>query len=183
MKLLLDFFPAAAFLAAYYFGDIYTATAVLIASLFITVLAYWLIDRKWHKGHLTAAVTAAILGGITLAVHDPTFIKLKPSVVYAIFAVALFGSHFIGDKVLLQRIPQKVIDMPTALWRKINFSWALFFVFCALLNWYIAFHADEATWVKLKAFGFSLLMLVFLIAHVPFVGRYLKDTDDGNASP
>ena len=177
MKLLLDFFPAVAFFAGYYWGGIYLATGVLIGALFFVVLAYWLIDRKLHKGHLTAAVVAAVLGGITIAIHDPTFIKLKPSVVYSIFAAALLGSHVIGDKVLLQRLPQKLVQMPDPLWRRVNLAWALFFIFCALLNWYIAFHADEATWVKLKVFGFSILMFLFLLAHAPFVGRYLDASE------
>jgi intracellular septation protein len=173
MKTLLDFLPAIAFIAGYYWGDIYTATAVLIGSLFVVVLAYWLIEKRLHKGHLTAAIAAAILGGITLAVHDPYFIKLKPSVVYGLFALALLGSHVVGTKVLLQRIPQKVIQMPDVLWRKVNVAWALFFVFCAVLNYYVAFHFNEATWVKLKAFGFTALMFVFLLLHLPFLSRYL----------
>jgi intracellular septation protein len=173
MKILLDLLPAFAFIGAYYFGDIYAATLALIVSLFVVVGGYRLLENRWHKGHMIATVVAVVLGGITLILHDPVFIKFKPSVVYGVFAIALLGSHFIGDRVLLQRIPQKTVQMPDALWRKVNIAWALFFIFCAALNYYVAFHADEATWVKLKAFGFSVLMLVFLLAHAPFVGRYL----------
>lgn len=173
MKALLDLGPAVAFIAAYYWGDIYIATAVLIASLFMVVAAYRLLERRWHKLHLTAAIVAAVLGGITLAIHDPTFIKLKPSVVYALFAAVLLGSHFVGERVLLQRLPQKMVQMPDAVWRRVNLVWAMFFVFCAALNYVVAFHADEATWVQLKAFGFSILMVLFLFAHAPFLSRYV----------
>ena len=118
-----------------------------------------------------------MLGGITLAFRNPDFIKLKPSIVYGIFAIALLGSHFIGDKVLLQRLPQKMLVMPDALWKRVNLAWALFFVFCAVLNYVVAHHFEEAMWVKLKLFGFSLLMLVFMLAHLPFVNRYLVQPD------
>jgi len=118
-------------------------------------------------------VLATVLGGLTLAIHDPVFIKFKPSGVYGVFALALLGSHFIGQRVLLARIPQKTFTFPEPVWRKVNLAWALFFLGCAALNWYVADHYDEATWVKFKTFGFTALMFVFLLAHAPFLSRYL----------
>lgn len=178
MKTLLDLLPAIAFLAAWYLGGIYTATVALVIALAITVVGYRLLEKRWHKPHLVALAVSAVLGGITLAVHDPLFIKLKPSVVYIVFALALAGSHFIGEKVLLQRLPQKMLVMPDTLWRRVNASWALFFVFCAALNYVVAFRFDESTWVQLKAYGFSVLMVVFMLAHLPFVGRYVVQPDE-----
>lgn len=179
MKTLLDLLPAIAFIAAYYFGDIYLATGVLIVAMFVTVAGHWLISRKLHKAHFIGALVALVLGGITLVFRDPDFIKLKPSVVYTLFAAALLGSHLVGDKVLLQRIPQKMLVMPDAVWKRVNLAWAAFFLFCAVLNYYVAHHFDEATWVKLKAFGFSLIMMAFMFAHLPFLSRYLVQEQDG----
>lgn len=173
MKMILDMGPALAFLAAYFLGGIYTATAVLIVALFAVVLGYWLLEKRLHKAHLTAACVALVLGGLTLWIHDPLFIKFKPSAVYGIFALALLGSHFVGERVLLARIPQKTFALPDSLWRKLNFAWGLFFIGCALLNFYVAQNFDEATWVKFKTFGFTALMFVFLLAHAPFIAPYL----------
>lgn len=173
MKTLLDLLPVIAFGAAYYLGGIYVATIAIVVALAMTVIGFKLLDGRWHKAHLVALLASAVLGGITLALHDPAFIKLKPSIVYGIFAVALIGSHFVGDKVLLQRLPQKMLLMPDAMWKRVNLAWALFFVFCAVLNYIAAYHLEEATWVKLKVFGFSLLMMGFMLAHLPFVSRYL----------
>jgi intracellular septation protein len=178
MKTLLDLLPAIAFFAAYYFGGIYTATVVLVVALAVTVIGYRLLEKRWHKAHIIALVASAVLGGITLALHDPAFIKLKPSIVYGVFALALLGSHFVGDKVLLQRLPQKMLLMPDTLWKRVNVAWAVFFLFCAVLNYVVAYQFDEATWVKLKVFGFSLLMIAFMLAHLPFVGRYVVQPDD-----
>lgn len=175
MKFLLDFSPALLFFASYYLRDIYTATAVLIIALFALVAFYWLYERRLHKSHLVTAIVAGVLGGLTLAIHDPQFILYKPTAVYALFALALLGSHFIGDKVLLARLPQKAIALPDALWRKVNLAWALFFLFCAALNLYVAWNFTEATWVKFKTFGFTGLMFVFLMAHIPFLRDYLKE--------
>ena len=175
MNLVLNYAPAFLFLGAYLSGDIYLATKVLIASLVLVVLIFRLWKGEWHKMHIAVAAIAGALGGLTLYLHNPTFIKYKPSAVYTLFAAALFASHFVGDKVLLARIPQQVIALPDLLWRRINLAWSLFFLFCAALNLYVAFNFDEATWVKFKAFGFTGLMFVFLLAHLPFVMRYLPD--------
>ncbi|MGQ3058604.1 MAG: inner membrane-spanning protein YciB, partial [Nevskia sp.] len=78
--------------------------------------------------------------------------------------------------VLMQRIPQKAMVMPDALWRRLNFAWALFFAFCALLNVYVALNFSEEVWVKVKVFGFTALMFVFMLAHIPFLSRYLVDS-------
>ena len=173
MKFLLDFAPALLFFAAYLLTDIYIATAVLIASLFGVVAVYWLWKRELHKAHLATALIAGVLGGLTIYIHDPAFIKFKPTAVYAVFALALLASHFIGKRVLLQRIPQKTFVLPDPVWRKVNLAWAIFFLGCAVLNLYIAANFDEAAWVKFKTFGFTALMFVFLMAHLPFLQRYL----------
>ena len=183
MKTLLDLLPLIAFGAAYYFGGIYAATIAIVVALAITVIGFKLKDGTWHKAHLIALVVSAVLGGITLALHDPAFIKLKPSIVYGIFAMALLGSHFIGDKVLLQRLPQKMVVMPDVVWKRVNLAWALFFMFCATLNYVVAHQFDEALWVKLKLFGFSALMIVFMLAHLPFVGRYVVQPDGAANDP
>lgn len=173
MKFFLDLFPAIAFFVAYKVSGIYVATSVLIASMFALVLIYWLWKRELHKMHLVTAIIVAVFGGLTLYIHDPAFIKFKPTALYAVFSLALLLSHVIGEKVLLQRIPQTALQIPDPVWRRINFAWALFFAFCAALNLYVAANYDEDTWVKFKTFGFSVLMLVFMLSHIPFIARYM----------
>ncbi|MDD3762163.1 MAG: septation protein A [Nevskiales bacterium] len=175
MKILLDFAPALLFFGAYYFFGIYTATTVLIVSLFALVAIYWIMERRLHKSHFITALVAAALGGLTLYIHDPAFIQYKPTVVYALFALALLASHVVGDKVLLARLPQKTIELPDAVWRKVNLAWAGFFAFSAVLNIYVASNFSESTWVKFKTFGFTGLMFVFMMAHIPFLKRYLPE--------
>lgn len=173
MKILLDYAPALLFFGAYVVYDIYVATAVLIAAAIGVVLIYRLRHQRWHKAHVVVAVLATVLGGLTLAIHDPAFIKFKPTAVYGVFGFALLLSHVIGERVLLARLPQKTFQFPEPVWRKVNFAWGLFFLACAVLNLYVADRYDEATWVKFKTFGFTALMFVFLLAHAPFLARYL----------
>lgn len=175
MKALLDFSPAALFFLAYVVaGNLYTATAVLIAASFALVAVYWFWQRRWHRQHLITALLVAVMGGLTLVVHDTAFIKLKPTVLYAAFSAVLLGSHVIGNKVLMARLGANALPLPDRLWRGINLAWAVFFAGCAVLNLYVAQQYDEATWVKFKTFGFTGLMFLFLLAHAPFVARYLE---------
>lgn len=175
MNALIDFLPALLFLGTYAAYGIYAATAVLIVAMFALVAWYWFREHRLHKAHFITALVALVLGGLTIYVHDARFIMFKPTVVYAVFSLVLLGSHFIGERVLLARLPQKSIQLPEPVWRKVNFAWAMFFAGCAVLNLYVAYHYSEATWVKFKTFGFTALMFVFLIAHVPFLKRYLPE--------
>lgn len=177
MKTLIDFAPALLFFGAYYLYGIYNATIVLIVSLFALVGVYWLREKRVHKTHLITALVAGALGGLTLWIRDPAFIMYKPTAVYAVFSVALLLSHVIGDKVLLARLPQKMIQLPDDVWRKVNLAWAAFFAFCALLNVYVAHNFSEETWVQFKTFGFTILMFVFIMAHMPFLKRYLPQEE------
>lgn len=175
MKQVLDLAPAVAFFVAYYLGDIYVATATVIVALFLVVLAYGLIERRLHKMHLTAALLALVLGGLTLYVRDPAFIKFKPTATYGLLGLVLFGSHWLGDKVLLQRLPQRVIQLPDPLWRRLNAIWAAFFLGLASLNYLVASYASEEVWVQFRTYGYSILMFIFLMAHLPFLSKYLPE--------
>lgn len=176
MNALIELAPALLFVSAWVFYDIYAATAVLIAACFGVMLVSWLRTRRVPKTQIFTALLAAVLGGLTLWLHNPQFIKLKPTALYGGFALALFASHFVGNKVLLARLPQSQIELPDPVWRRVNFAWGVFFLFCAALNFYVATHFSEAAWVRFKVFGFSALTVVFLLMHAPFLGRYL-DTE------
>lgn len=175
MKTLIDLVPAVLFFGALVKYDIYIATAVLIPALFVAALGHWIIDRKPPKTQLWVAVVALVLGGTTLALNDPLFIKIKPTIVYLVFAVALYGSRFIGEKPLLARIPQNMLVMPPEVWNRIHSAWALFFLFNAALNVYVFTYYDDVTWGAYKAFGVTIMMFVFMLAHIPFLHKYIQE--------
>lgn len=175
MNTLLDLLPAVAFFVAYVVKDIYAATAVLIVALFVLVAIYWFKEHRIHKLHLITAIVAAVFGGLTLYLRDPVYIKLKPTIAYGLIAIAFLVSHFIGEKVLLARIPQKVVDLPESIWRRVSLVWVVFFAFCAALNLYVAYTYSEKVWVDFNVFGFTALTFLFMIAHAPFLMRYMPE--------
>jgi intracellular septation protein len=174
MKSLIDMLPAALFLAVLWVSDIFKATAVLMGALVLLAAWHWWKDGKPHKLHTFSAVVVLILGSATLLIHDSSFVKYKTTVVNGIVALIFLGSHVIGDKVLLQRIPQQVMVMPDAVWRRVNLAWAGFFAAIAVLNLYVMHNFDDRTWGLFKTFGVTVLMFVFMLAHLPFVSRYLQ---------
>ncbi|MGQ0529794.1 MAG: inner membrane-spanning protein YciB [Panacagrimonas sp.] len=177
MKSIIDLLPALLFLAALFLGDIYKATAALMVSLVLLAAWHWWRDGKPHKLHTFSAVVVVVLGGLTLLIRDASFVKYKTTVVNGIIAIVFLGSHFIGDKVLLQRIPQQVIQMPDRIWRRVNLAWALFFSSIALLNLWVMHQFDDKTWGLFKTVGVSGLMFVFMLAHIPFLSRYLPQEE------
>lgn len=174
MKMLLDYLAIAAFAAAYYWRDIYFATVVLIVALFIQFGLTWLLTRQLPKMLLAGALLALVMGGITLALRDPTFIKLKPTVLYGVFALALIASQFIGDKPIIQRLLAANLALPDSVWRRLNLMWAGFFVFSGALNLYVAFSFAEQVWVNFKLFGMLGVTLVFVLAQGIYLSRYLQ---------
>lgn len=167
MKALFDFFPVVAFFATYMaFGqDIYLATKVMMGATALQ-MGYLLVRRQPITfTHASSAFLAWGLGGLALALHNPLFIKWKPTVAYWLFAVAFLGSQFIGEKKpLLQRALGESAHLDPRDWRHLNVAWTIFFAFLGFLNLYVVYNFSEAFWVKFKLFGGLGLTLAFSIA-------------------
>ena len=188
MKMLFDFFPLILFFGAYKFYGIYAATAVAIAASVGQVLWVWVRTRKTETTHLVTLFVIVIFGGMTLVFRDDTFIKWKPSIVNWIFAVIVIGSHFIGNKTVIERLLGTKLSMPGAIWTKVNFSWGIFFLISGLLNMYVAFYyrpeLPEAVrtdfWVNFKVFGLLGLTLAFSVIQMMLIAKHntTKDSED-----
>ncbi len=147
MKLLFDFFPILLFFLAYKFYGIYVATGVAMAASLVQVAAYWHKHRRFEKMHLITLALIMVLGGATLLLEDKAFIMWKPTAVNWAFALAFFASHFIGDKTLVERMMGHAIAVPKVVWKRLNFSWVVFFTLMGLANLYVAgfyFEAEQA---------------------------------------
>ena len=185
MKFLFDFFPIIAFFIAFYVPEdreqgIYAATYTIIIASFIQISLYWLLYRKYEKMHLITFVVVLIFGSLTIYLQNEAFIKWKPTIVNWCFAIALIGSHFIGKKPLFQRminIADDKLVLPDNVWRNINLAWGYFFIFIGFVNLYVAFNYSTEYWVNFKAWGMTLLNIVFLIAIGFYMYRYIEDPE------
>ena len=183
MKLLFDFLPIVLFFVAYKLADIYVATGVLVVATLAQVGWTWFRQRHIEKMPLVTAGLVLVLGGATLALHDPIFVKWKPTVVNWLFGLAFIGSRFVGQKTMLERMMGAQLELPAAVWVKLTFAWAIFFVVMGAVNLYVAFTFDENTWVNFKLFGILGMTVVFILAQAAYMSRHLKTDDDPPKEP
>ena len=177
MKLLIDFFPIVLFFAAFKLFDIYVATAVAIAGTLAQI--GWLRHKtgKVEPMQWLSLGIIVVFGGATLVAHDETFIKWKPTVLYAVMALTLWGGWLLARRNFIRQLMQAQLSLPDATWQTLMHAWAGFFSFMAALNLWVAYHFDTDTWVSFKLFGGLGLMAVFVVLQALYLGRHLKDPE------
>lgn len=146
MKLLFDFFPILLFFITYKIYGIFAATAVAIAASFVQVSYFWWRHRRFETMHLVTLGLVTVLGGATLLLQDRAFFMWKPTAVNWLFALGFLGSHFIGQKTLVERMMGQAIQVPAPIWARLNISWIGFFLLMGFANLYVAnlFFSAEA---------------------------------------
>lgn len=174
MKFLFDLFPVILFFVAFKFFGIYAATAVAMAATVGQIAWVWLRHRKVEPMLWVSFGVIVVFGSATLLLHDATFIKWKPTVLYWLFASALLIARLAFRRNLIRAMMAKQMQLPEAVWNRLLWSWAGFFVFMGVLNLYVAFNYSENTWVNFKLFGGMGLMFAFVIAQALFLARHLE---------
>ncbi len=180
MKLLFDLFPVILFFVAFKLQGIYVATAVAIAATVAQII--W---TKWRHGKVDTMLWVsfaiiAVFGGATLLLQDETFIKWKPTVLYWLFSAILLVSNVVFNKNLMRSLLQEKIALPLHAWNRLNLSWSLFFAVLGLINLYVAFNYSTDSWVNFKLFGFTGLMLVFVLAQGVWLAKYVDEKKENN---
>ncbi|PPD19325.1 MAG: septation protein A [Methylomonas sp.] len=173
MKPFLEFFPIILFFVAFKLYDIYVATAVVIGATVLQLLVYWLLYRKIESMQWITLALILVMGGATLYLQDEQFIKWKLSIIEWLFGAAFLASQFIGKKPFIERMMGANVELPKSIWKKLNLSWATFFISIGFLNLYVMKHYDTDAWVNFKTFGVPGLMLVFICVQMLFLYRYV----------
>jgi intracellular septation protein len=140
----------------------------------VTIVALavaWLRYRKIPIMPLVSGVIVLVFGGLTLYLRDETFIKLKPTIVYTMFAV-LLGVGLLMRKPVLELLFGPVFSLSEEGWRKLTVRWSLFFIAMAVLNEIVWRNFSTDAWVSFKAFGFLPLTFIFALMQVPLMQRY-----------
>ncbi|MDH4189541.1 MAG: septation protein A [Betaproteobacteria bacterium] len=176
MKFLFDFFPLILFFVAYKLADIYVATGTAIAASFIQV-GWLLLRRRKIEPMLWASLAIVVVfGGATLMFKNDTFIKMKPTVLYWLFAAILAGAALGLRKNLMRSMLSAQIELPETAWARLNWSWAGFFAFMGAANLIVALNFDRDAWVNFKVFGGIGLMLLFVIAQALYLSRHIQES-------
>lgn len=206
MKLLFDLFPVILFFAVFKYaggnpeaaqtfgsqylsalvsgGEVTLQQAPILLATAVAILAtigqvLWLLARRKPVDNMLWVSLAIIVvfGGATIWFHDEQFIKLKPTVLYWCFAVALLGAQGVFRKNLIRAMMGKQLSLPDQVWTRLNLAWGVFFSLMGVVNLYVAFSFPLEFWVNFKLFGFLGLMIAFVIAQSLYLSRYLKEAE------
>ncbi len=175
MKILYDLLPIVLFFVAFKMADIYVATGVAIAASILQIAWLKLSGKRVEGMQWAGLVIIVVFGGMTLILHDESFIKLKPTILYACFAIALFVARVFMKRNLINTMMGKQLQLPGAVWERLNWAWIGFFVFMAALNLFVAHNFATETWVNFKLFGAMGLTILFVIAQAIYLGRHVKE--------
>jgi intracellular septation protein len=180
MKFFFDLLPVILFFVAFKMYDIYVATAVAIVATLAMIIYAKIRHGKIEKMLLINGAIISVLGGITLLLHDQTYIMWKPTVLYWLMAAVLLVSNLFFKKNFIQQMMGKMIHAPKPIWDKVNWVWVVFLVALGVLNLYVAFNYSLDTWVNFKLFGVTGMMFVFVIAHTIALRKYLIEPIEEN---
>lgn len=178
MKFLFDLFPVILFFIVFKTAGIFAATAAAIAATLVQIGWVKFRHGKVDGMLIASGVIVVVFGGATLLLHDETFIKWKPTVLYWLFAAVLSGAELFWHKNLIRTMLGQQIDMPEPIWRKLNHAWAGFFALLGFANLYVAFNYATETWVNFKLFGTTGLMLAFVVLQSLLLSKYVQEKED-----
>ncbi len=171
VKLALDLGPLILFFFANSRFGIFTATAVFMGAIVIALVVSYALIRRWPIMPIVSAVIVLVFGGLTLILHDEMFIKLKPTIIYLLFAGTLFGGMLMG-KNFLEIVFDSMFHLTDEGWRKLTIRWAAFFLVLAVLNEIVWRTQTTDMWVNFKVFVVTPLTFVFAMLQYPVLVKY-----------
>ena len=180
MKTLIDFFPILLFFGAYKLYDIYVGTAVLMGATVLQMAIIYGMDRKLQMMHKITLVLILGFGALTLILHDDRFIKWKPTVLYAAMGIALAVAVWGMKKNFLKMLLGSQLELPDAVWHRLNIVWVVYALFMAAINAYVVVNYSTEAWVNFKLWGY-VFPLAFIIGQGVYIAPHLTASKGDDA--
>jgi intracellular septation protein len=180
MKLLIEMGPLVAFFIANWKAGIFWGTGIFMAATAVSLIASWVLTRKLAMVPLVSAVFVALFGALTLWLHSDLFIKVKVTLINALFGAVLLGGVAMGRS-YLKLIMGEAVKLTEQAWRTLSIRWGVFFLALAVLNEIVWRNASTDTWVNFKVFGLLPITLIFAFANAPFMSKHMIEDDKPDA--
>ncbi len=184
MQFLYEILPVFLFFLAFKFYDIYVATIVGIVATTMQVGISRIVTGKWDRKQLITLGVFVFFGSMTLYFHNPIFVKWKPTVVFWIFGIVIFGYQLFSSKPLMQRLMENMLqdkgEIPLKVWRNINVAWACFFILLGCINLYVAYAFSNEAWVNFKFYGVTGALFAFSLFQAVYLARYMTEHENKN---
>ena len=152
-------------------SGIFVATAVFMVAIVVALIASYVLTRRLPVMAMVSAVVVLLFGGLTLILQDELFIKLKPTIIYLLFAAILLGG-MVFRKPLLALVFDQMFHLTGEGWHKLTVRWAVFFLVLAALNEIVWRTQSTDVWVAFKVFGVLPLTFVFAMLQYPLLTKY-----------
>lgn len=151
--------------------DLFVATGAFMAAVIVAMVASYVVTRHVPMMAIVTAVVVVVFGALTLLLHDETFIKMKPTIVYTLFAAILGGGLLFGKSFIAIMFDQMFNLTPQG-WRVLTLRWALWFLAMAALNEIIWRTQSTEFWVTFKVFGMVPLTMAFALTQMGLIKRH-----------
>jgi len=174
LKLALDLGPLALFFFANSRYGIFVATATFMIAVLAALAVSYILTRHFPIMTVVTAIIVVVFGGLTLFLHDATFIKVKPTIIYALFGAVLIGG-LMFNKPLLGVVFDSMFNLTEEGWRKLTLRWAVFFLVLAVLNEIVWRNTSTNVWVDFKVFGVMPLTFLFGALQMPLLKKYAAE--------
>ena len=164
LKTFLEFFPVIVFFIAFkiYDGNIILSTAYLMGSSVVSVIALYIYERKVPKLMLYSTLLILICGFATIITDNPTFIKVKPTILYVIIAITLLIG-LLRKKIFLKNMLEKMVVLSDNEWIIFSKRSIFFFFSLAISNEIVWRNFSDDFWIKFKLFGLPILIVIFFL--------------------
>ncbi|MDX1821736.1 MAG: inner membrane-spanning protein YciB [Paracoccaceae bacterium] len=190
VKTALELGPVIAFFVAYIalkdrvftingteYGGFIVATAALVPLLLISTGLLWKLTGRLSRMQIMTMVLVVIFGGLTVWLNDERFLKIKPTIVYLVFA-GLLGAGLLRGRSYLQYVMEEMIPMTEAGWMILTRRLTAFFVALALSNEIVWRFMSTEAWVYFETFVLTAAVFVFFITQGRLFETHAIKTDE-----
>jgi intracellular septation protein len=170
-KLATELGPLVIFFIANAKANLFVATAAFMVAVIVALAVSYVVTKHVPLMAIVSGVIVLVFGTLTLVLHDETFIKIKPTIIYGLFGAILGGGLLFGRSFIAVMFDQMFNLTPTG-WRLLTFRWAMFFLAMAVLNEIIWRTQTTDFWVAFKAFGVIPITMIFAMLQMPLIKRH-----------
>lgn len=178
LKLALEMGPLVLFFFVNARWGLFAATGVFMVAVTVALAASWVLTRRLAIMPVVTLVVVLVFGGLTLALQDEIFIKMKPTIVNSLFGAVLLGGLAFG-RPLLGYVLDTVLQLDPEGWRKLTLRWGLFFFVLAAINEVVWRSFSTDFWVSFKVFGIMPLTIAFALSQMPLIQRHQLSAPGG----
>jgi len=162
---------------------IFYATGAFMAAMIVAMMVSYLRYRHISPLLWFSGIMVVILGGVTIWLHNDTFIKMKPTVYYLLVASLLVFGLATGRNLLKMVLGGAYPGLSERGWQLLTRNWAIFFAVMAVVNEAVWRNTDTSFWIGFKLWGFLPATFLFAFANVPMLMKHGMQLEKGKEEP